>query len=46
MLDHVDAEVAVRPVAVALLADSLGKVEYDGDWEEIVLTRQRDERLA
>ena len=44
--DDVRAEVAVRPRAVALLADALGQVEHDRDRQHVVLARQRDERLA
>jgi hypothetical protein len=42
--DDVGAEVAVGTIAVSVVADALGQVEHDRDRQEVVLTRERDER--
>jgi hypothetical protein len=44
--DHVRAEVAVGPAAVAVLTEPLRQVEDDCDRQEVVLARERDERRA
>src|SRR5436309_2926013 len=43
---NVRAEVPVRAVTVPVVAESFRKVEHDGDGQDVILTRQRDERLA
>ena len=40
------AELAVRRVAVAFLADPLGEVEHDRHRQHVVLPGKRDQRLA
>ena len=44
--DDVRPEVAVGPRAIAVLTESLGKVEHDRDRQEMMLSRETDERLA
>ena len=40
------AEVAIRPIPIAVLAETLGQVEDDRDRQEMVLAREANERSA
>ena len=44
--DHVGPEITIRPQAVSFVTDAFGQIQDNCDGENMVLPRQRHERLA
>ena len=44
LANYMWTEIAIRAFLISILTDSIGKIQHESDWQNVVLTSERDER--